>query len=186
MVSRLGLTSEDTRYHDPAHFLTAIKEGSSSLLSDFDNGRISPREFFERLASDYRLKLSFEEFVDIWNSGFRENHEVSSLILQLSQHVRLFLLSNTNELHFEHLQSACAVIRSMEAVILSYRVGCQKPSEEIYQHALEVAGLSPDRVWYVDDIPEFVDAANGLGIHGIQYSSPTQLKGVFASILKSD
>ena len=184
VADRLGKTSEDSRYHDPAVLLSAVKEKSAFLLYSFETGRITSRDFFEGLSSTYRLKLNFAEFVDIWNSGFSENHAVSSIILRLAQQVRLFLLSNTNSLHFEYLQSSCAVIKEMETVILSYQVGCLKPAAEIYEHALEVAGLPAERVWYVDDVPEFVGSASGLGIHGIQYQSAPQLQAALGPILK--
>lgn len=186
VAARLGKASEDSRYHDPVTFLTDVKGRSASLLSDFELGRISPREFFEGVAATYRLNLGFEEFVQIWNSGFSENHAVSSLVLRLAQHVRLFLLSNTNALHFEHIRSTYAVIKKMEEVILSYQVGSLKPSADIYEHALTVAGLPPSRVWYVDDVPEFVDAAAQLGIHAIQYQSAAQLLMSLDAVLNGD
>jgi len=186
VAGRLGKTSEDSRYHDPVVLFSEIKGKSSSLLYNFDTGRITPRDFFEGVTSTYRLRLSFAEFVEIWNSGFCEDQDVSSLIRQLARHVRVFLLSNTNSLHYEYLQSSCAVVKEMEKAILSYQVGCMKPAAAIYEHTLEVAGLPAERVWYVDDTPEFVGAASSLGIHGIQFHSATQLKGELAAILNSD
>ncbi len=184
VAAKLGGLSEELEYHNPANFIADIKVRSAALLADFDTGKISSQRFFEEVASSYRLKLSFDEFVAIWNSGFRENPEVSLLIHRLADRCRLFLLSNTNPLHFEYLESVCSVFKKMEALIVSYRVGFQKPALEIYRHALETAGLAPDRVWYVDDIPEFVAAAADLGIHSIQFQSASQLEGELTSILE--
>ena len=183
VAARFAETSEKTEFRDPAILLSTITERSASLLRAFDTGQITPWAFYDHMRSTYGLKLSFEDFVEIWNSGFSENHEVSNLVTRLTPHVRLFLLSNTNPLHFDYLQSNCPVIKKMEKVILSYRLGCMKPAVEIYKHALHTASLPPELVWYVDDVPEFVDAGAQLGIHAIQFRSASQLTTDFHGVL---
>jgi len=183
VAARFAETSEKTEFRDPTVFLSTIKERSTSLLRAFDMGQITPRAFYDHMRSAYGLKLGFEDFVEIWNSGFSENHEVSRLVTRLTPHVRLFLLSNTNSLHFDYLQSTCPVIQKMEKVILSYQLGCMKPSAEIYKHAIHAASLPPELVWYVDDVPEFVDAGAQLGIHAIQFRSAGQLTTDFHGLL---
>ncbi|MFQ5918204.1 MAG: HAD family hydrolase [Candidatus Binatia bacterium] len=183
VAARLARTSEDSRFQDTAVFLPTVRKQSAALLAAFDKGRITPQAFHNEMASTYKLKLDYQEFVQIWNSGFSENHEVSSLVSQLAQHVRLFILSNTNPLHFEYLHSTCPVIKKMEAVILSYQTGYLKPASAIYEHALHLAGLPPERVWYVDDVAEFVDAAVQLGIHAIQFQSASQLSTDLGAVL---
>ena len=182
-AARLANTSDDSRFHEPSVFLSTIRKRSASLLVAFDEGRITPLAFYEEMASTYKLKLDFQEFVQVWNSGFSENLAVSSLVSRLAQHVRLFILSNTNPLHFEYLHSTCPVIKKMEAVILSYQTGSAKPASAIYEHALQLAGLPPERVWYVDDVAEFVDAAAKLGIHAIQFQSASQLSADLGAVL---
>ncbi len=71
----------------------------------------------------------------------------------------------------------------MEKVILSYQFGCMNPAAEIYKHALHTASLPPELVWYVDDVPEFVDAGAQLGIHAIQFRSASQLTTDFNGVL---
>ncbi len=183
VAARFAETSEKTEFRDPAVLLSTIKERSASLLRAFDTGQITPRVFYDRMRSAYGLNLSFEEFVEIWNSGFKENHEVSHLVTRLTPHVRLFLLSNTNPLHFDYLQSTCPVIQMMEKAILSYQLGCMKPAADIYRHALDTAGLAPELVWYVDDVPEFIDAGAQLWIHGIQFRSARQLSEDLDAVL---
>ena len=183
VAAKFAQSSVKVEFHDPAVLLSTITEKDAPLLRAFDTGHITPRAFYDQMRLSYGLELSFEEFVQIWNSGFSENHEVSRLITRLIPHVRLFLLSNTNPLHFEYLQGTCPVIQKMEKVILSYQLGCMKPAAEIYKHALDTAGLPPELVWYVDDVPEFVDAGAQLGIHGIQFLSASQLSGDLDAVL---
>ncbi len=103
VAARFAEASEKTEFRDPEVLFATIIEESASLLRAFDTGQITSRAFYDGMKSAYGLKLGFEDFVKIWNSGFSENHEVSSLVRRLSERVRLFLLSNTNSLHFEFL-----------------------------------------------------------------------------------
>ena len=186
VAARFAEASEKIEFRNPEVLFSTIIEESASLLRAFDTGQITSRAFYDGMKSAYGLKLGFEDFVEIWNSGFSENHEVSSLVRRLSERVRLFLLSNTNSLHFEFLQSSCSVIQKMEKVILSYEVGCMKPSVEIFKHALRAGNLAPDLVWYVDDVPEFVAAGAHLGIHAIRFRSARQLRDEFHELLEGE
>ena len=70
VAARLANASDDSRFHEPSVFLSTIRKRSTSLLVAFDEGRITPLAFYEEMASTYKLKLDFQEFVQLWNSGF--------------------------------------------------------------------------------------------------------------------
>jgi putative hydrolase of the HAD superfamily len=55
----------------------------------------------------------------------------------------------------------------MSAVVDSCEVGVRKPDPAIYLHTLEVLGVAADTVVFVDDMVHNVDAARGLGLHGV-------------------
>ena len=186
VVERLGVTATDPRYHNPSVLLSTVRREHAALLSGFDTGRVSPREFHETLVSSYGLQLDYPRFVEIWNSGFRENSEVVSLVQRVTRSCRVYLLSNTNPLHFEHIRATYPVLESMEERIVSYEVGCAKPAAAIYRHALKLSGVTAERVWYVDDSPEFVRAAEKLGIHAIHFRSPSQLRAALEPVLNGD
>ena len=183
VAGRLGRTSVDPRYHDPAYLLSAVRREQAALLAGFDTGRVSPRQFHEALVSSYGLRVDYGQFVEIWNSGFSEDTAVASMVLQLTRRYRVYLLSNTNPLHFKYLRDTCPVLESMEERIVSYEAGCAKPDAAIYRRALDRSGVPPEMVWYVDDIPEFVRAAGEQGIHAIQFRSPAQLRVELEPIL---
>ncbi|NIO07842.1 MAG: HAD-IA family hydrolase [Deltaproteobacteria bacterium] len=186
VAARFAQASTRFEFRDPEVLLSTIMRDGETLLKAFDSGEITPGVFYERVKSAYHLDLDFDNFAEIWNSGFSENQEVSKIITRLREKVRLFLLSNTNALHFEYLRNRCPAIESMEQVILSYQLGFMKPSAKIFQHALELAGVPARDVWYVDDIPEFVDAARKLGIHGIRFTSPGQLTADLQGLMSGD
>lgn len=175
IASRLAKSSEDPRYADQAEVLSALKSVSAPLINDYDTGKISSHDFYTQMVSTYQLAMDFDAFRDAWNSCFRENVEVSSLVNRLGERYRLFLLSNTNAMHFECLQATFPVIKNVKTAILSYEVHSRKPERAIYEHALKLGGIPAESVWYVDDRIEFVNAAAQLGIHAIQFQSTSKL-----------
>jgi FMN phosphatase YigB (HAD superfamily) len=51
-----------------------------------------------------------------------------------------------------------------------------KPGPHIYQLALETVGCAPEEAVFIDDFIENVEGARDVGIHGILFTSPQQIK----------
>jgi putative hydrolase of the HAD superfamily len=91
-------------------------------------------------------------------------------LAQANQH-RLFLLSNTNDLHIECVKEQMGRMRfsrfknAFEVFYLSYEIGMRKPDTEIFEFVLEKNQLSAQETLFVDDVKENTDAAANLGIH---------------------
>ena len=185
IATRLATSSEDPRYADQAEVLSALQSVSAPLINDYDTGKISSEDFYAQMVVTYRLTMSFEAFREAWNSCFHENVEVSSLVNRLGKQYRLFLLSNTNAMHFECLQTTFPVIKNVKTAILSYEVRSRKPERDIYEHALKLGDVPAESVWYVDDRIEFVNAAAQLGIHAIQFQSAAKLIEEFQPLLNN-
>lgn len=61
-------------------------------------------------------------------------------------------------------------------VVSSARVGVAKPDREIYEIAAGRAGVALDRCLFVDDRLENIEAAVGLGMTGVHYRQPGDLR----------
>lgn len=70
-----------------------------------------------------------------------------------------------------------------DEVVNSSRVGSAKPERRIYEIAAERAGAAPDRCLFVDDRQENVDAAVALGMAGVLYRGPEDLRRALAPVL---
>ncbi len=158
-------------------------DATTGLNTAFNAGQISPREFHEALCRKFGLTLSFERFATIWSNIFAENRAVSRIIRDLSPTFPLFLISNTDPLHFEHIVRNYTVLQEFEAWIVSYEVGACKPNEQIFLAASKQAGVPPERSVFIDDIPAYVEAAKRLGFHGIHYTSGQTLKESLSRLL---
>ncbi|MFF3625465.1 HAD family hydrolase [Streptomyces sp. NPDC002467] len=61
-------------------------------------------------------------------------------------------------------------------VVSSARVGVAKPDRGIYEIAAGRAGVAPERCLFVDDRRENVEAAVALGMTGVHYREPADLR----------
>ena len=65
---------------------------------------------------------------------------------------------------------------AFDTLIISAEIGMMKPQPRIYQLALTQARVEAKEAAFVDDTPKNVEAANALGIHGIVFRDPAQVK----------
>lgn len=155
----------------------------SGLEELYDKGKITSEEFYHEgtdLLCIDRSRLSFEKFSRIWSEIFSLDTDVAGILDDLRNKTRLFLLSNTNELHYEYARKMFPIIEeAFETSFLSFRLGTRKPEKEIFQTVVEKTGLLPDELFYIDDFPGHVEAAEALGIPGVVYTSPEDLKRSF-------
>ena len=151
----------------------------SPLISLFEEGKITPEEFFLRIQQSIRLKLDYEDFVTIWNEIFffsRKNQAVYELARHLKTNCKIALLSNTNILHFNYLKKSFPVWDIFDQMFLSFELKLKKPDPLIYKKVLEELNLPPEAVFYTDDREDFVRQAQLEGIRAVVFSGISQLK----------
>ncbi len=170
-------------YQDPKKIFSFLFDFGKGAINEYETGKVSTFEFFRSLKEFLRLTLSFEEFVPIWNDIFWENEEVSELIYSLKGKKRLGLLSNTNPLHFDYLLSTFPVLKAFEKWLLSHEVGFKKPAIEIFEKAIEWAGVEPEKILFIDDLKTHIEVAISLGMQGIHFTSSTRLREELSVVL---
>lgn len=145
---------------------------------DWQEGRMSPRDWHLNLSKRLGLSLDFEKFVKVWNSALDPVPiHPNEFFEGLSKHYRLGLLSNTDPIHVERLESTYDFFRYFPKSrrIYSCAVGASKPNPLIFREALKACHVSAEEAIYLDDIAAFAEAARRLGMAGIQYQSREQL-----------
>jgi epoxide hydrolase-like predicted phosphatase len=75
------------------------------------------------------------------------------------------------------------VDEAFDVVIISAEVRLLKPDAAIYQLALQKLNVGSSETAFVDDTPANVEAANELGIHGILFENPAQMRRELAALL---
>jgi glucose-1-phosphatase len=164
----------------PSELWSAIEK--DPRWPDWQEGRIKPRDWYLHLANRLGGGLTFEQFTEVWNRALDPVPiQNDSLFKSLSKRYRLALLSNTDPIHVRHLESTYSFFAYFPSTIYSCVVGASKPAPLIYREALRAVKARAEEALYIDDIAAYVEAAQRLGLQGIQFQSPAQL----ASALKS-
>lgn len=164
MAARAGCTVEALRERVEGELWERINRGQ--LMGDAIR-----KEICQRLGAE----IPADEFFELFSCHFTPNHEVFPYIERLAGRVKLLLLSNTNDLHARYLLPRLPLLSRFDALLLSHELGLVKPEPEIFLRALEVAGTRPEATAFFDDLPEFVEAARRLGIHGVVVRDARQL-----------
>jgi HAD superfamily hydrolase (TIGR01509 family) len=150
---------------------------------DWQEGRISARDWHLRINQRFGSSLSFQEFTDTWNLVLHpEPLQDIELLRRLSKRYHLALLSNTDPVHVAYMESHYEFFPLFPTRIYSCNVGAAKPSPLIYREALRGCRARAQEAVYIDDIPAFVEAAKILGMQGVSYQSPEQLKASLAEL----
>ena len=146
------------------------------LLLPFELGRVTPQVYYEGLKQRLTLPWTFEQFARAWNNIFTENRDVTWIMERLRKRHRLVALSNTNALHIEYIRTAFPALAFFSDWIASCDVGLRKPDPQIYQLALQRAGVRASEAIYIDDRPELVEAGRAVGLAAIRFESGAQLE----------
>jgi putative hydrolase of the HAD superfamily len=148
----------------------------SDLERSYTRGEISTEEFFKRVSERFPAKVDFPAFARLWNDIFTENQEMGDLLKRLKERYPLYLISNTNDLHFKYVRSRFRMLDHFTRSFPSHLVGSRKPDRAMFEHVLRDIQLKPGETVFIDDVSEFVESARSLGIHGIQFTSKAMLE----------
>jgi glucose-1-phosphatase len=157
----------------PKKELVEIIQQNRQLFIDYETGRIDSSKFRTEIARIIRHEMSEEDFDCAWNSIlFEVPEERAKLLEQLKMKYRLFLLSNTNDIHARKIDELLALspctsglMGYFEKVYFSHQLRKRKPEPEIYLHVLEENDLVPSETLFIDDTAINTDGAKLTGMH---------------------
>jgi len=164
---------------DPGQLQAMFAAGQ--LGKRFEAGLISGRDFFDEICRRTGACLDFEAFAAAWNSMIGPPMIADSLLADLARRTRLWIISNTNEMHYRHMTGRFDFLRRFEGCVLSYEVGVAKPDARIFRAALERMQAPASQVVFVDDLEANVAAARALGIDAFRFLDPDQFASELAA-----
>jgi glucose-1-phosphatase len=151
--------------------LTSWNEELENLNQQFERGKITEVQFIIGLKKIIP-NASIDDLRAAWNSVLLDFPLYRLEFLQrLSMNYRLFLLSNTDEIHiakFEHkvgITFAREFYQCFEKTYFSFEIGMRKPDPEIFNYILSKHELSMKRTLFIDDKKDNTDIAQSLGMH---------------------
>src|ERR1700719_111599 len=165
----------------PSELWTAIEK--DPRWADWQEGRMSARDWYLHLTKRFGGNFTFEQFTEVWNRVLDPNPiQEDAFLKSLSKRYRLALLSNTDPIHVQHLEASYSFFAFFPVRIYSCAVGASKPNPLIYKEALRAQKVQAQEAVYIDDIAAYVEAAQRLGMGGIQFQSPAQLTSDLKSL----
>lgn len=165
----------------------ALLTGTNELgvFSAYESGALDTAGFHQEIRRIIGKEVSDEEIDKAWNTQLKSIPAGKlDLLLELKAHYNLYLLSNTNELHWlcgtkAFRYKGHEVQDYFKQIFLSFRMHLAKPDPQIFLTALKEAGLKAEETLFVDDSPVNCQAAASAGLHTFHYVPGNDLNEIF-------
>ncbi|MBM3917214.1 MAG: HAD family phosphatase [Sphingomonadales bacterium] len=175
---KLGVTDFKERYTQFAQ---------NELFDRLECGQISAQHFINLLLPYTAPGTTPNEVVAAWNAMIGAfSVEKIALLNRLSQTLPLFMLSNTNELHWTPVQKAWNRSSKQEmevyfqTIFLSHQIGKRKPTPETFSWVCEQIGFEPKDVLFIDDSPQHINGAKAAGLQTFFYEDAASFYALFS------
>lgn len=141
-------------------------------------GKISEDEFWEKFSLEAGVTKKVPE--NLMSRAIENKSFLNENVLEIAKKMRenglkTGILSNTNAPHSIYLRRL-HLFEYFDEVVLSQEIGHRKPEPEIYHYTLKKLDVMPNEAFFVDDLPENVEAANEVGIHGMLFQGVEKLR----------
>ena len=145
----------------------------SGLFDEFEKGKSSVPYFVNKLLDYLPSGTSANQVVEAWNTMILDFPIQNLRLLEsLKDRHRLFLLSNTNEIHIQKVHQQLQNVSEHETLHLYFEqtyfssdIGMRKPDAEIFEFVLQQNQLNPAKTLFIDDTEQHILGAQSVGIH---------------------
>ena len=152
------------------------------LFEKYETGKISTPHFINNLLKLSNSNPSPNQIVKAWNSMIGDfSIESITLLKNLQSKYRLFMLSNTNELHMELVKRKWQEIENapmesfFEKVHFSHQLGLRKPYPNTFLEVCKINNLDPVKTLFIDDSIQHIVGAQKAGLQTIYLKKITDL-----------
>lgn len=144
----------------------------TDLFDKLEKGDIDESFFFQTIRELSGMGLSDDNIRKAWNAIILDMPDKRIKLLEkLKVHYRLFLLSNTNSIHYQvymkqlkerfDVQDFSCLF---EKTYFSFQLGIKKPDPEIFELVIRENGLIPFETLFIDDSIQHIQGAEKTGL----------------------
>jgi putative hydrolase of the HAD superfamily len=161
--------------------------GQLMLFDRFERGEIKVPEFLKGMQNLIPGGATDQSIIDAWNAmllGFPQSS--IDLLEALRPHYQLYLLSNTNDLHFARFHEIIKKQHGLDGLdqyftglYYSHNEGLRKPEPAFYQRLLEQERLVPSETVFIDDMIKNIQGAVDVGIKGVLLEREVMVTDLF-------
>jgi len=171
-AERFGIDHDEM---DERHHLT---------FDTYEEGKLSLDAYLRRVVFYKERAFSAAEFKEYMFAQSQPYPDTMAFVRKVAERSKLRVGAVSNEGR-ELTVYRIAKFRLTDFVqffISSCFVHCRKPDEDIYRIALDVAQVTPEQAFYIDDRQMFVEVAATLGIRGVHHTSLQSTREAFAEV----
>ena len=160
----------------------------SPLFDDLETGKVSDLAFYEDFRRLSGTRLTDEQIRTAWNAMLLDFPPARvELLADLRKRYRIFLMSNTNAIHYEAFQEIFRKATGMkslddcfEKAYYSHLMGLRKPDKDPFARILEEQGLNPEETLFIDDLAINLEGARAVGIktHHLKHPETVEALGL--------
>jgi putative hydrolase of the HAD superfamily len=156
---------------------------NKELFYNLEKGNSSPEAFHDNVRKMVNKQISDKEIDMAWTAMIIDiPADRVRYLEELKKSYRLFLLSNTNEIHrlkfhrnFE-ADFGYPFYDLFERNFYSHEMKMRKPNPQIYLEAIKEANLIPEETLFIDDMEENIEAAKSTGMKVLHIQPGTLLE----------
>ncbi len=163
------------------------QQKQTGLFDDFEKGIISPAVFRSRLKELLPGNITDTQIDSAWNAlliGFPEKK--AEILKKIGKKYRIFLLSNTNEIHLPAVMQMSALLNGnkgfeglFEKYYYSCRMGMRKPDRVIFEKVCKENHLTPSTTLFIDDSIQNIEGAERAGLSALHYTPDISFETYF-------
>ncbi len=164
-----------------------IRLVESELFMLFETGKISPQDFRNGFNSMFGLDIDSRTFDECWNAMIISYPGDNNPFLEKLKNdgYKLFVLSNTNQIHVEYLEPMAMWRKGLfDKIYYSNEIHYRKPDLECFQWVIADAGISPSETVFIDDRMDNIEGARQAGLQTIRLEHQEDLYETLDKFLK--
>ncbi|WP_238011110.1 HAD family phosphatase [Dactylosporangium sp. AC04546] len=158
--------------------VTAFWDAYWRLRAPYDLGQITGAEYWRWVATALGTTFDGDRVTALIAADVASWSAVDDAMVALIERVNaagthLALLSNVpEELASHYEQHHARWLRHFDLIAFSCRIGRAKPDADAFLWCCRALGLAPDRLLFIDDRAENINAADRLGLHTHLFTDP--------------
>lgn len=135
------------------------------IFKQYETGMLNSDEFIQALKNMAQKDVHESKIMEAWNAMLLHIPERRVRLLEnLMKKKRLFVLSNTNELHVNHFNKMIPGYSNLsqlfEKIYYSNEIGYRKPTKEAFHIVIKENSIDPTETLFIDDTIENIKAAS--------------------------
>ena len=163
--------------------IRAFRRVTGPWVRKLESGACSVEEFARGHLEDWPSDLTPEGLIEELESWPLNLYPGAIELLQsLQKRHTLGCLSNTNPIHWPLQRDGMGLGDYFSRQYVSYEIGALKPDSAVFEHVIEDLACEPERILFLDDREENVEAATAMGIEARRVKGIDETRAALESL----